>query len=141
VQGPTKVSARSRTDPAHLDSDQFYYCGRLQELNPMRLLRIRKTSIPQSHRDAFERFGEIAVLNVITSGLAPRAEELRLMYYHPDWLQNALVWLTEQSDRRERREDWLLVMEIAITLFVGIEVVPRIVGCVGLVVNLIRAYM
>jgi len=39
-----------------------------------------------------------------------------------------LRWLNEQADMAERRETWLLIMEIAITLFVGAELVMSVVN-------------
>ena len=96
----------------------------------MRLKSIRKASIPETERDTFERFGEIAVLTVLMSGFAPRAVELQPIYNDPDVRANALAWMTEKSDRKERREDWTLLMEIAITAFVGLELILSVIELV-----------
>jgi hypothetical protein len=42
-----------------------------------------------------------------------------------------LLWLKEQADREEKRETWLITMEVAITLFVGVELVISVVGYVS----------
>jgi len=42
--------------------------------------------------------------------------------------QPMLRWLKEQADMAERRETWLLTMEIAITLFVGAELFMSVVN-------------
>lgn len=34
-----------------------------------------------------------------------------------------LAWLTEEYDKKDRRDNWLLLLEIAITVLVAIEVV------------------
>jgi hypothetical protein len=44
-----------------------------------------------------------------------------------DYEAPLLSWLTEQYDRAERKETWSLTMEAAITIFVGIEVLPSII--------------
>ena len=36
-------------------------------------------------------------------------------------------WLKEQYDRAERRETWLITMEVAITFFVGAEGIASVV--------------
>ena len=40
--------------------------------------------------------------------------------------EQLLIWLKEQYDRAERRETWLITMEVAITIFVGAELVMSI---------------
>ncbi len=42
--------------------------------------------------------------------------------------QPMLRWLKEQADMAERRETWLLTMEISITLFVGAELVMSVLN-------------
>jgi len=83
--------------------------------------RIRHANIDPDLRKTFERYGVI-VMQVImgTSG----------RFWHkgglasPDMHQNSLLpWLTEQHDMAERRETWLMVMEIAIVILVGAELI------------------
>jgi hypothetical protein len=40
-----------------------------------------------------------------------------------DHEKSVLLWLKEQADKAERRETWLIIMEIAITVFVGLELI------------------
>ncbi len=40
-----------------------------------------------------------------------------------EMLEPVLSWLTEQYDKTDLKETWLMTMEIAITLFVGGELV------------------
>ena len=41
-------------------------------------------------------------------------------------MEPMLAWLKEQYDREERKETWLITMEVAITIFVAVEVLISI---------------
>lgn len=88
----------------------------------MRWVRIRKALIPEPERALFERFSANIIGGILAGGSSPIAEEMRPVYHDPTVRIHALAWMTEQYDRAERWETWSLTMEIAITLFVGVEI-------------------
>jgi hypothetical protein len=82
--------------------------------------RVRKAAIPKAERDIFERYGEIVIGSVLTSGLAPQMPELRLLHgdANPALKEHARDWLTERGDSREQQEqrletaEWLIILLI-----------------------------
>jgi hypothetical protein len=89
----------------------------------MSWIRIRKASIPPLERQTFERFGSPIVAGILYGGSG--GEERRLTEPQQTVLfgefqsrEHAAEWLTEQYDRAERKETWLITMEVFITLFV-----------------------
>jgi hypothetical protein len=88
----------------------------------MRFFRIRAARIPDEDRHLFERYGSAVIGFMVASGAAPRAEELRPVYFTPERTVSAVAWLTEQYDRAERKESWSILMEASITVFVLAEV-------------------
>jgi hypothetical protein len=98
-------------------------------------LRVRKASIPDREREAFERFGASIVSAILYGGKG--GEERRLtepqqtvLYGEFQSREHAAQWLTEQYDRAERKETWSLIMEMAITVFVAFELLFSILGFV-----------
>jgi hypothetical protein len=85
--------------------------------------RFRKANIPEADRDTFERFGELVIVSLLTSGLAPVAKELQAFYGVEEKQRNVKAWLTERGDSHERREQRLEFVEWAILVFVGVSVV------------------
>ena len=97
----------------------------------MRLFfRVRKAAIPKDQRDVFERFGVNVIGGVLGGGFTPAALEIKPVYNNETVRAQALKWMTEEHDRTERKENWMFVMEVAITLFVLIEMVISIVDFV-----------
>ncbi len=47
-----------------------------------------------------------------------------------DVIDSLLPWLTEQYDRAERKETWLITMEVAITIFVAAELILSVLSFV-----------
>ena len=85
----------------------------------MRWIRIRKAKIDPELRETFERYGEATMQTLLatTNYFVHKGKEITAMQARSD----LLPWLTEQYDRAERKETWLLTMEVAITIFVVLE--------------------
>jgi hypothetical protein len=99
----------------------------------VKLFRIRKGRIPESDRQLFERCGNRVLESLLASGFTPPVgTELQRVYASTQKLGYAADWLTEQYDRAERWENWSLLMEIAITVFVLIEVVFSVLNFLGI---------
>ena len=92
----------------------------------MRWFCIRTADIPERDRELFERYGT-TIIGAVLAGSSPRGIELQSIPASGK-VDTAAKWLTEQYDRAERRETWLITMEAAITLFVFTEVVLSILG-------------
>ena len=94
----------------------------------MRWFRITRADIKPKIREVLELRGAETVRAVLTLD--------NLVIDHPDGTrltvselrQPMLRWLKEQADMAERRETWLLTMEISITLFVGAELVMSVLN-------------
>jgi hypothetical protein len=73
----------------------------------------------------FERFGPSVISIILFSGFSgpQETEPQKLLYGSSPTRKHAEAWLTEEYDRAERRESWLITMEIAITLLVAAELV------------------
>lgn len=85
--------------------------------------KVRKAHIPREVRDIFERFGDMVIISVITSGMGQRIDELEAIYNNKNGLrEHATAWLTERGDLRERHEQRLETVEWAILLFVIVGV-------------------
>jgi hypothetical protein len=85
--------------------------------------KVRYADIPKEARDLFERFGDAAIINVITSGMGQRNEELEMIYNNKNGMRaHAEKWLTERGDLRELREQRLETAEWAILIFVIVGV-------------------
>ena len=78
----------------------------------------------------FERFGVNVIGGVLGGGFNPRAVEIQDVYNNDAVRAYALAWMTEQHDRTERTENWMFVMEVAITVFVFAELLLSIAGWV-----------
>jgi len=92
----------------------------------MRWFRIRKAAIDADLRETFEQHG-VATMQwnlASTNFLMHKGQEILVRKVSPD----LLVWLTEQYDRTERKETWSLTMEVAITVFVFLELIFSIIG-------------
>jgi hypothetical protein len=89
----------------------------------MRWVSIRKPSIAKSERDIFERFGPSVISIILFGGFSgpQETEPQKVLYGNSETRRHAEAWLTEQYDRAERRETWLITMEVAITLLVAAE--------------------
>ncbi len=92
----------------------------------MKWFRIKRAEINPELRELFEERG---------------LETVRLYVAIPDWTMRRrdgtvvpreelrkpmMLWLKEQYDGAERRETWLITMEIAITVFVAAELLMSI---------------
>jgi len=88
----------------------------------MRWFSIRKANIDPALRETFERYGVVGMQ--VTMGTHHQffhQGQYRAAHDKP-FLDDLLHWLTEQFDRAERKETWLITMETAIVVLVGIEV-------------------
>ena len=91
-----------------------------------RWIRIRQANIDPELRETFEHYGLVTLQVLLSSpenfirhqGNIQRVQKMD---------KDLLPWLTEQYDRAERKETWSITMEVAITIFVGIEVLPSII--------------
>ena len=91
----------------------------------MRWFRIRKANIDQNFRDHFEEFGVEIVRAYFTQpvGTPIWRDAGESVTTVQDVRQPMQLWLREQYDRAEKKETWLITMEIAITLFVFFELI------------------
>jgi hypothetical protein len=83
----------------------------------MRLFSVRRAkNLDSELRKTFERYGQVGMQialgdmnHFIHQGKTVKADSV---------LDSVLDWLTEQSDNHDLKDNWLLLMEIAITVFV-----------------------
>jgi hypothetical protein len=97
----------------------------------MRWFTIRKAvSLTKEERDTLERFGAATVAALIYGGFSGplNTEPQKSLYENSTMRQHALEWLTEEYDRAERRETWLITMEAAVTVFVAAELLLSILA-------------
>jgi hypothetical protein len=93
----------------------------------MRWFRITRAEIEHETRELLELYGP-DTLRALLPGNAV-LETVKGERVTIDQVRRpTLLWLKEQADREERRETWLITMEIAITLFVGVDLVISVVG-------------
>jgi len=85
----------------------------------MRWLRVRTAQITPEHRELFERYGVMGAHPLLVSGtITYKGKEI-----HTDsFTEPILDWLTERFDVAERKDTWLFAMEVAIVIFVALEV-------------------
>jgi len=96
----------------------------------VRLLRIRKAKeLEKQLRDSFEKYGMECMRIILattnhgsTTTFKHQGNEVRASNY----VDSILSWLTEEYDKKDRKDNWLLVMEIAITIFVFVEMIISI---------------
>lgn len=87
----------------------------------MRWFGIRRAEISPDLREAFERYGVNGMqVALSTSGWFHHGRKVTPARDH---CLELLPWLTEQYDRAERRETWLITMEASITVFVLAELI------------------
>jgi hypothetical protein len=96
----------------------------------MKWFRIKRAEIEADKRELFEERGLDTVRGYVTmpdwtmrrsdGTVVPRGELRKPM----------MLWLKEQYDRAERRETWLITMEIAITVLVAAELFMSILDFV-----------
>ena len=93
----------------------------------MRWFRVRKASIKSRYRQHFEELGVEIVRAYFT-------QPIGVVVWEDDggrWTVQALrepmqSWLREQYDCAERKDTWLLTMEIAITILVAAELLMSV---------------
>jgi hypothetical protein len=88
----------------------------------MRWFRVRRAGIDSRHRQRFEELG----LDVVRAFLTQPRGVVVCEDEGGEWTVANLrepmkPWLREQYDRAERRETWLITMEVAITILVAAE--------------------
>jgi hypothetical protein len=93
--------------------------GNKKEASQMRWFTIRSAKVDSELRKTFERYGTVGMQislgdmnHFVHQGRPMKADAV---------LESVLAWLTEQYDKADLKETWLITMEIAITLFVGGE--------------------
>jgi hypothetical protein len=88
--------------------------------------KVERANIPATLRAEFERLGESVVTHIVSSPLTHSVHTVGVPRWagDPGDRQLALVWLREQYTRRERREDRVEAIEMAILLLVAIEAIP-----------------
>src|SRR5436853_7149456 len=89
----------------------------------MRLFRITKAQIPDKERKTFEQFGVNVIGAVLSGGFTPAAAEITPVYNNEAMRKQAREWMTEQHQRTERKDNWMFLMEAAITILVSCELV------------------
>ena len=93
----------------------------------MRWFRVRKANIKPRYREHFEELGVEIVRAYFTQpiGVVVWEDEERR------WTVQALrepmqFWLREQYDHTERKDTWLMTMEVAITILVAAELLMSV---------------
>ena len=97
----------------------------------MRWVRVRKANIDLRHRQHFEELGVEVVRAYFT-------QPVGVVVYEDEkgkWPVGALrepmqLWLREQYDSTERKDTWLMTMEIAITILVAAELLMSVLDFV-----------
>ena len=87
----------------------------------MRWFTIRRAKIDPELRKTFERHGAAIMQAMLAnphSSFRYRGGQQSVQNYQDE----LLPWLTEEYDKADRKQTWSMTMEIAITLFVGLEV-------------------
>ena len=88
----------------------------------MRWFRIRKAEIKPRFREHFEELGAEIVRAYFTQPIGVVVWEDEGGKWPVSALREPMqFWLREQYDRAERKETWLMTMEIAITILVAAE--------------------
>lgn len=88
----------------------------------VRWFRIRKADIELRHRQRFEELGVEIVRAYFTQDIGVVVcEDEKGRWTVGNLREFMKPWLREQYDIQERRESWNLTMEVAITLFVAVE--------------------
>jgi hypothetical protein len=93
----------------------------------MRWFLIRKAKVSRAWREEFESMGVEIVRSYFTQPRGTIMFENEGGQWSVQQLHQPMqVWLREQYDRAERRETWLIAMEIAITILVAAELAMSI---------------
>ena len=85
----------------------------------------RKAKIDPELRETFEQHGvgTMQMLLATTNYFQHKGENIMAQNVRSDLLPR----LTEQYDRAETKETWLMTMEFLITIFVLIEILPSVI--------------
>jgi hypothetical protein len=86
----------------------------------MRLWNIREAEIDPALRETLEKYGVVGVQIALANGQSVFHDGKRVTFDEAS-APVVLNWLTEEHDRAERRENWSLVLEIAIVLLIDAE--------------------
>lgn len=86
----------------------------------MRWFGIRPANIDPELRKTFERYGTVG-MQIALGDMNHFVHKGQVMKAQDAALESVLAWLTEQYDKADLKDTWLITMEIAITLFVGGE--------------------
>jgi hypothetical protein len=71
-------------------------------------------------RKTFERYGQVG-MQIALGDMNHFVHQGKTVKVQDEMLEPVLSWLTEQYDKTDLKETWLMTMEIAITLLVGGE--------------------
>jgi hypothetical protein len=93
----------------------------------MRWVGITEAKIDPAIRELLEQYGP-DTLRALLPGNAILEPVNGARVTIDDVRRPILLWLKEQADREERRETWLITMEVAITFFVLAELVMSVVS-------------
>jgi hypothetical protein len=83
---------------------------------------VRKANIDSDLRDTFSRYGVVGMQVALGTHQTFVHKGQYCAASDKPYVDDLLFWLTEQHDRAARWEMWSLTMEIAVTIFVFIEV-------------------
>lgn len=86
--------------------------------------KIRRANIPSNVRDFFEGAGENRIRGMFVHNLVPDKKDADLLkiYNSQELTQQARQWLFELQDAHERKEQRLETVEVAILVFLALEV-------------------
>ena len=97
----------------------------------MRWFRIREAAVARGFRERFEELGVEIVRAYFTQPIGTTVYEDAGGRWTVQALHQPMqVWLREQYDRAERKDTWLMTMEIAITVLVAAELFMSILDFV-----------
>ena len=93
----------------------------------MRWFRIRRGELLPHYREHFEEIGVEIIRAYFTQPIGVKVYTDDKGDHTVRELHDPMqLWLREQYDRAERKETWLITMEIAITIFVASELIMSV---------------
>lgn len=96
----------------------------------MRWFRVTRARIDPEIREIFEQRGADTLRAVLPLDNLTMSKPDGTLLNVYQLRGPMLLWLKEQYDRAERKETWLITMEVAITFFVAAEVLMSVLDLI-----------
>jgi hypothetical protein len=91
-----------------------------------RWTQVKPAKLSEEQREIFESYGENVIALVVAGGFRPAVGDLYPLYENAAVKRDARDWLAEQGAKRERREDRLETLEVAILILVAAELAMNV---------------